>query len=474
MRRFIFLLLFVVAVFTDCTSKDPVVLKIGNTKYAAHDFQDFLDRNMKSYMVADSMIIARYAKQFEELKLKVEEAKSKGIHKDTAFINEFNHYRSLQTDDYLFDMEAYLDTARLILQEAKEAAGPDGSSMLGVIEIVPESKEQTDYEAAWKLVNDIYKRLQKGEGFSELALKYSSHESAQRGGMIGWKERNSFSDTALANDFFALEAGQFTEPLALQQGTFIIMACLGRQRFDNFENEKESILAYMDANGYRERAVERFGQNLIETYRWRNLTPDQAIEKERTMLEKHNPAFRALSSEYYDGLLMYRIASQEVWKPAAKDTAGLAEYFESHKADYAFSEPTFLGYLVECHDQLQYDSVKTEYIDKIITREDAEALFLTTHIKDLGFRFYSGPYVKGQSPVIDYYAFGSKVVPDGIKKFPYVKILGSVKEQPEKYSDVQPGINVAYRNYMTEKWVESLKAKYPVKWNLKVLQTFVK
>ena len=75
--------------------------------------------------------------------------------------------------------------------------------------------------AAKAKANDIYQQLKAGAKFDELARKESNGATADQGGDLGYFKRNDLAKE-LEDQSFALQAGEFTQPIRTRQG-FIIL-----------------------------------------------------------------------------------------------------------------------------------------------------------------------------------------------------------------------------------------------------------
>ena len=69
--------------------------------------------------------------------------------------------------------------------------------------------------------NQVYEMLQKGGNFDELAKKYSNGPTASLGGDLEYFKRGTLSKD-LESQVFALQAGQYTQPVRTNQG-FVIL-----------------------------------------------------------------------------------------------------------------------------------------------------------------------------------------------------------------------------------------------------------
>ncbi|MFC0605563.1 peptidylprolyl isomerase [Winogradskyella pulchriflava] len=55
-------------------------------------------------------------------------------------------------------------------------------------------------------------------------------------------------------------------------------------------------------------------------------------------LELENKEFADIIKEYRDGLLLFDLMEKEVWNKASKDSVGLEEYYQKHKANYKWED----------------------------------------------------------------------------------------------------------------------------------------
>jgi len=78
-----------------------------------------------------------------------------------------------------------------------------------------------DIAAAEDKINTIYKRLQEGADFAELAVTFSDGAGALEGGTLGWKKGNELP-TVFASIVPRLKAGEISEPIRSASGFHIV------------------------------------------------------------------------------------------------------------------------------------------------------------------------------------------------------------------------------------------------------------
>lgn len=192
--------------------------------------------------------------------------------------------------------------------------------------------------------------------------------------------------------------------------------------------------------------------------------------QEEHLLEKYED-YRMLLKEYRDGILLFDLMQTNVWDKAAKDTAGLRAFYQTHQENY--QKPVEIKAITyRANDQAMIAQIQQavaagktpDEINKAFNQESA-----------LTIKVDQGIYEEGKNEVLEgldtsiqnhtllkddyhYYVVIQEVIPAGIK--PLKKCRGLV------ISD--------YQEQLEKEWVAELKAKYPVKINQAVLKSLVK
>lgn len=207
--------------------------------------------------------------------------------------------------------------------------------------------------------------------------------------------------------------------------------------------------------------------------RTKEFVAEQILSYEETQLEAKYPEFRYLMQEYHDGILLFDISNTEVWDKAAKDTEGLKNYFAANKANYAWNTPHYKGRIVYCKDAATAKTVK-----KLIAKLPSDSVnsYLDTRINNDSVVFVkttAGLWKKGDNPVVDKLAFKDKTAEvTENTELPVVFVVGKMlKKGPEAYTDVRGAVTADYQNELERRWIETLRAKYPIVVNESVLKT---
>ena len=156
-----------------------------------------------------------------------------------------------------------------------------------------------------------------------------------------------------------------------------------------------------------------------------------------------------------------------MWDKAAKDEQGLTDYFNAHRGDYGWTKPHVKGILVQATNDSVADLVRAALKDA--NGDDA--------IKAVRKQFAGKASIdrilmeEGQNAMVDNVMFGGAPVKPNNKKYTvYFLFDPKVLNAPETMTDVRSLVTGDYQNQLERDWVESLKSRYPVKVNEKVLK----
>lgn len=204
-----------------------------------------------------------------------------------------------------------------------------------------------------------------------------------------------------------------------------------------------------------------------------NFIEEQLLAYENSQLENKHEDFRLLMNEYHDGILLFEVSNNEVWEKASKDTAGLAAYFKKNKEKYNWDKPHFKGRIIQCKNEKTYTAAQ-----KIVNtqpKDSVEKYLRQLNDSVVNIKIEKGLFVQGDNKFVDQYVFKTTVEAEKDAAYPYVFVPGVLlKESPEDYTDVRGLVTADYQEYLEKVWIESLRAKYPVKINEKVLKTVQK
>ncbi|MDX8340385.1 peptidylprolyl isomerase [Draconibacterium sp. IB214405] len=393
-----------------------------------------------------------------------------------------------------------------------------------IMKNIPREAPAVEKIKAKAAIDSIYQLLLDGADFAEMAKNESQdRRSAVRGGEMPWFAAGrivaEFSDPA----FTLKNNGDFTQPVETPFGYHIIKR-LNARPVPPFEEARATIESQIKKDPIRLESGKKvfieklktaynfqedeaakaqladiqitesndlpattlftidnqeFGPKELEAFvadnkiksgtylsvydRW---VSDEITNLEDSKLEEKYPEFRYLMNEYHDGILLFNISQEKIWKYASQDTTGLEKFYEKDKNKHMWGD-RFKGYLISCND--------------VSVREEAEDLFgagmnadeVLAHINNNGeelISIESGAWEEAQNPIVDYYVWNGKD-PDNFDSA--TTFIRGDKIDPEpKTLDEARGLFISdYQNYLEEQWLKELRSKHKVKVNKKLLKT---
>ena len=467
MRRYVTILLSTLFAWTVyAQDADPVLMTVGDNEIRKSEFEYFYRKNYTD-APGQKNDLDTYAGLYLNFKLKVQAAVDEGIDRQESFINEFKEYRDLQAEEYLCDSAFLEETARQTFRMSADEVGPDGIVEVYILSVHIAGPTQDAFDAAAHRIDSVYGLLLEGEDYRELAARYSDDGAARNGGYIGWMSRGQLPEE-IADVAFALkDDGSLSTPFRYED-YFVIVKVGGHQDFGRYEDHRSSIYEWMKKqDGIMKDAKLAQARKMSEKYGW-NLSPEEALLREDSLLETLIPEFGNISREYHDGLLMFEISSREVWEKAGEDTIGLLKFFKENRKRYAFDEPRFKGMLIFAKSDELLSQAKEAVQDLPYSEwEDVLAAF---NEEEARIRVMKGPFEKGRNRYSDKEIFGTGSY-DPLESWPSIGAVGHMMKAPEEPSDVGGQLINDYQDYLEEQWLKLLKKRYRTKVNKKVLKT---
>lgn len=203
-----------------------------------------------------------------------------------------------------------------------------------------------------------------------------------------------------------------------------------------------------------------------------DLMTSKAVEMAREDLAASNPEYRNLINEYRDGILLFEISNRNVWDRASSDAAGLAKFFDEHRADYSWEAPKFKSYIFFASNDSILNAALAYATDSIAADAapaDLTAMMRTRFGRDIKVERVIA--AKGENAITDYLGFGEPRPADGNSRWnSYAAFRGRVIAQPEDAADVRGAVVADYQAALEREWLDRLRAEYPVKIDRKVLK----
>lgn len=186
-------------------------------------------------------------------------------------------------------------------------------------------------------------------------------------------------------------------------------------------------------------------------------------------LEDKYPEFKALVQEYKDGIMLFELMDKEVWGKAVKDTLGLQEFHARNASKYMWDKRAYATVITVTRPE-SLPKVKA-LLDKGV---ELDSLRSVIQRDSISFTFVrKGFYQKGDNQYVDQTEWKVGVrneIPSTVDQSTVIVCIREVREPEQKTLKECRGLVTSdYQEELEQNWVKSLKEKYPVKVNGKVL-----
>ena len=201
----------------------------------------------------------------------------------------------------------------------------------------------------------------------------------------------------------------------------------------------------------------------------------EAFSNEKVMdyadahLEDKYPEFKALVQEYKDGILLFDLMDKEVWTKAVKDTLGLQEFHDRNANKYMWENRAYATIVTVTRPE-SLPKVKA-LIDSGV---ELDSLRNAIRRDSIGYAFVrKGYYQRGDNQYVDQTEWKVGEVNEIASTVDQSTTIVFIRElrdpEPKTLKEARGLVTSDYQVELEQQWVQSLKQRYPVKINEKVL-----
>jgi peptidyl-prolyl cis-trans isomerase SurA len=227
--------------------------------------------------------------------------------------------------------------------------------------------------------------------------------------------------------------------------------------------------------------VNNFAENVITTNDFKNyvLTPNNiwmltnklldvaALEEHARHATERYPMLASLLKEYQEGILLYRIEQDEVWKKVMVNDSLLKEYYNAHKEEYRWPERVNFAEIFTVADSMAKAAYwKLQYGENFLD-------VAQEYTNRSGYQEKKGVWGFQPFESNDLSRKASTMAVDSVPEpFQYqsgwsiIKTLAKDSAHVKSFEDATPEVASGYQEVATKQreqdWVEALKKKYPV------------
>jgi peptidyl-prolyl cis-trans isomerase SurA len=252
---------------------------------------------------------------------------------------------------------------------------------------------------------------------------------------------------------------------------------LGKWKADKLKSDKpifildgqkygqQDFARYIETN-YR--GIRKDKNEVVITQHFNNWEKERILGYEESKLTSKYPDYKALVTEYHDGILLYEIMQDKVWNKAMKDTVGLRKFFESNRNNYMWGK-RLDAVVYECADSkiadkvykmIQNDTINSKHVIEAINKDSELNLRVRTNKFDIN----GTAYLKGrdlQKGVNKAYELDGKTY--------VIKVNEKLEPKQKELSEAKGTITSDYQNFLEKAWLDELASKHTLKINKDVL-----
>ncbi len=369
-------------------------------------------------------------------------------------------------------------------------------------------------------IQDIYQKIQQGEDFSFLAQKYSDDEtSASNGGKLP-RFGTGRMIKVMEDRAFALEnVGDVSEPfqtpygwhlfkllekypvptlqearegivMQLQRGNrteilkkdfasriakdLTVKSINTQELFsisNNSSNNIDKIVLNIENKSYKYKEFQDFSKelhNIRLNDQFDQFKTEMIIQYYRDNLENNNEELAITLNEYKDGLLLFELLENKIWKAAELDSLALQNYFEKNAENYFWKQSTHC-IIANCNEKVFAEKVRnllmerksTEEIKKEVNEGAAIHVLFSENLIEL-------PSTKLPKE-FDLKIGVSDIYSEDENHFTVVDVLEIKPPRQKKLEECRGQVINDFQNNLEQEWIASLKEAHKIKWNKKAM-----
>lgn len=196
---------------------------------------------------------------------------------------------------------------------------------------------------------------------------------------------------------------------------------------------------------------------------------DAFVEKEllahkEASLPDEDVAFFYLVREYREGILLFALMDQKVWKRSVRDTAGLEDFHQANREKYRWG-PRKRAFIIDCKDA-KVEAEARKLAPKLLSGDMSREKFIATLNKKVADNVIvlQGLYGEGEQPLVASVTTPKGISPTGQEggKIRFAVVTESLPPTPKTLKECKGVVTSDYGTYLEQEWIKSLRAKYPI------------
>ncbi len=223
--------------------------------------------------------------------------------------------------------------------------------------------------------------------------------------------------------------------------------------FAGKEYTQQDFAKYLQSNQYK--GVKDVDTKVLVNHSYKQFVESTVISYEDAQLEQKYPEFASLMKEYKEGILLYELSEQKVWKKSEIDTVGLDAYYQTIKQEHLY--PVRL----EAELFRSVDGTVTSKAASMLKKgTSTDKLMAKLNKKNVSLLADTVTYWQGQEKAFDAIVDWSKINDETVfvntNENELVRILKVLPPSPKPLSEVKGMIVSQYQDILEKQWIEDL------------------
>lgn len=200
------------------------------------------------------------------------------------------------------------------------------------------------------------------------------------------------------------------------------------------------------------------------------------LSYEESQLESKYPEFKNLLKEYKEGILLFDITNNNVWKKAVEDSAGLSNYFNENLSDYKWNERLDVSIFTCLNYNVSYKVRNQLYKLKRGLIKDIDVLNKINSSSPLNVQLVSGQFSKNENNIVDQIVWKkgiSKSVKNDDGSYTVVFVHDILNARAKNLNETKGKVISDYQKFLDLTWIKFLRSKYKVELNKNLLYSLI-
>ena len=304
---------------------------------------------------------------------------------------------------------------------------------------------------------DLEKRLQRDSRSEQVRKSFIEKRKAEYGFVVDQKRFDQLAEAVVVDSMLqeiSVKKGLAKKPILTVGEDRVKVA-----DFVAFLNDKR---ARIDVTG--KTATDVLREALVP------FGDEQVIAYEDARLEQKHNDFRLLMEEYHDGILLFELTDRKVWSRAVRDSAGLADFWAQHEAEYEW-KTRLDGRIFRCVDTTTAEQVMA------VTSSDGDVETMRREMvseNPLSITIEESRVEVGLNPVLDdaYSALGGTGITDPVEvdgQIRFVEIREVTPPTRKTLEEARGRVIADFQDHLETSWIQELRSKYGFEVNREVL-----